>query len=299
MAGHPACSVQTARRGSARRPRRTPGPGASAAADRGDVREVAEVFQPTGVPGVTFAPPDWFAEFRLALRQPGLNIVLAGPSGSGKTTLLQHALARESRRLSQPLHFAARRPADIAAIDHLVSAEHYQGTAVIDDFHRLPVDVQSRVTAYLERLADWEDRTRKLVITGRPRAGQPLVKIGFDTADRVREFHIGRAPGRQVGELVELGEKALNIALEDRPALVAAAGGSLITAQSLCWQLMSQADVEETLPCLTAVPGDLGRAREAVFRELRPKYRQAIAEFTALGGRGDPACVDLLLALDD
>ena len=297
MAGHPACSVQSARRGPARRPRRTPGPGASAAADREDVQEVAEVFQPTGVPGVTSTPPTWFAEFRLALRQPGLNIVLAGPSGSGKTTLLQHALAQEARRLSQPLHFTARRPADIAAIDHLVGTGDHQGIAVIDDFHRLPVDVQSRVTAYLERLADREDRTRKLVITGRPRAGQPLVKVGFDTADRVREFRLGRAPDRQVRELVERGEKALNIALGDKPALVAAAGGSLITAQSLCWHLMSQAGVEKTLPCLTAVPGDLGRACEVVFRELRPKYRQAVAEFTALGDRGDPACVDLLLAL--
>jgi hypothetical protein len=44
------------------------------------VWEVADVFQPTGVPEVTFVQPEWFAEFRMALRQPGLSIVLEGPS---------------------------------------------------------------------------------------------------------------------------------------------------------------------------------------------------------------------------
>jgi hypothetical protein len=271
-------------------------PGAPAPAAGEGRQQVAEVFQPTGVPGVTFTRPAWFAEFRLALRQPGLNIIVEGPSGSGKTTLLQYAIAQDSRLPGEPARFMARDPADIAAIGDLVSG-HHQGIAVIDDFQRLPGDVQSRVTAYLEQLADWEDRTRKLVIAGRPPAAQPLFKVGFDTADRVCEFRLGRAPDRQVLELVEQGEKALNIVFGGKPALVAAAGGSLITAQSLCWHLVSQAGVEETLPGLTAVPADLDRACRAVFRELRLKYRQAVTEFTGLGDRGNPACIDLLLAL--
>jgi hypothetical protein len=258
------------------------------------VHKATEVFQPTGVPGVTFAPPDWFAEFRLALRQPGLNIILEGPSNSGKTTLLQHALAAGSRRSGR---FTARDPASIAGIGDLVSGRRHRGIAVIDDFQRLPATMQSRVAEYLELLADREDRTRKLVIVGRPRAAQSLVRVGFDTASRVREFRLGRAPDRQVLGVIEQGEKALNIAFEDKPGLVAAAGGSLITAQSLCLHLISLAGVEETLPSLTAIPADLRRARRAVFRELRVKYRQAVTEFTALGDRADPASIDLLLAL--
>ena len=272
-------------------------PGALVSFDGERVQDVAEVFQPTGVPGVTFTQPDWFAEFRLALRQPGLNIILEGPSGSGKTTLLQHALAEESRLPGQPALVTARDPASIAAIDDLVSGGLHQGIAVIDDFHRLPGDVQARVMACLELLADREDSTRKLVIAGRPQAAQSLVTVSFDTANRVREFRLGRATDRQVLDLVERGEKALNVTFEDKPALIAAAGGSLITAQSLCWHLMSQADIEETLPSLTAVPTDLGRACKAVSRELRLKYRQAVAEFTTLGDPADPACIDLLLAV--
>ncbi len=131
------------------------------------MHKATEVFQPTGVPGVTFAPPDWFAEFRLALRQPGLNIILEGPSNSGKTTLLRHALAEGSRRSGR---FTARDPASIAGIGDLVSGGRHRGIAVVDDFHRLPVTMQSRVAEYLDLLADREDRTRKLVIAGRPRA---------------------------------------------------------------------------------------------------------------------------------
>ena len=80
------------------------------------VWEVAEVFQPTGVPEVTFVQPEWFAEFLMALRQPGLSIILEGPSGVGKTTLLQHAIEQDARWLSHPRTFTARDPADIAAI---------------------------------------------------------------------------------------------------------------------------------------------------------------------------------------
>ena len=163
------------------------------------VWEVAEVFQPTGVPEVTFVQPDWFAEFLMTLRQPGLSIVLEGPSGVGKTTLLHHAIEQDARRLSQPRTLTARDPADIAAID---------------DFHRLPADLQARVVDYLKLLADRGDRTRKLIIVGIPQTAQSLVRVSFDVANRIRLFRLGWAADRQVIGLIEQGENALNIAFE-------------------------------------------------------------------------------------
>jgi hypothetical protein len=261
------------------------------------VWEVAEVFQPTGVPEVTFVQPEWFAEFLMALRQPGLSIILEGPSGVGKTTLLQHAIERDARRLSHPRTFTARDPADIAAIVDLVSGGDHQGIAAIDDFHRLPTDLQARVVDYLKLLADRGDRTRKLIIVGIPRTAQSLVRVSFDLANRIREFRLGWAGNQQVLGLIEQGENALNIEFDDKLALVQAANGSLITAQSLCWHLMGLARIEETLPDLVAVPTDIDRALERVFRELRLKYHEAVAEFTSLDDRAESACIDMLLAL--
>lgn len=44
--------------------------------------EFADVFKPTGVPTLTFVEPADFVDFRLALRQPGLGIIVEGPSGT-------------------------------------------------------------------------------------------------------------------------------------------------------------------------------------------------------------------------
>jgi GTPase SAR1 family protein len=270
-----------------------PAPGAATAR----VWEVAEVFQPTGVPEVTFVQPEWFAKFLMALRQPGLSIVLEGPSGVGKTTLLQHAIEQDSQRLRQSRMFTARDPVDIAAIADLVRGGDHQGIAAIDDFHRLPTDLQAKVADYLKLLADRGDRRRKLIIVGIPQTAHSLVRISFDLANRIREFRLGWATDRQVLSLLEQGENALNIEFDDKPALVAAAGGSLITAQSLCWHLMGLARIEETLPDLITVSTDIDQARDNVFRELRLKYHEAVAEFTSLDDRAESACIDLLMAL--
>ena len=261
------------------------------------VWEVAEVFQPTGVPEVTFVQPEWFAEFLLALRQPGLSVVLEGPSGAGKTTLLQHAIDQDARRLGQPRRFTARDPAHVTAIADLVSGGDHNGIVAIDDFHRLPADLQAKVVDYLKLLADRGDRTRKLVIVGIPQTAQTLVRISFDIANRIRAFRLGWAADRQILGLIEQGAKALNIAFDDKPALVSAAAGSLITAQSLCAHLMAINRIEETMPALTAVQADVDKARGRVFHELRIKYHEAVAAFASLGGRDDTACIDVLLAL--
>jgi hypothetical protein len=259
--------------------------------------DVAEVFQPTGVPEVTFVQPERFAEFLMALRQPGLCIILEGPSGAGKTTLLQHAIKQAGENIGQPRRLTARDPADIAAITGLVGGDNHQGLVAIDDFHRLPADLQAQVVDHLKLLADRGDRTRKLIIVGIPRTAQSLVRVSFDVANRIRIFQPGWAPDEQILDLIQQGEKALNIEFDDKPALVKAAAGSLITAQALCWHLMGLARIEETLPDGAVVATDIEQARERVIRELRLKYHDAVAEFTSLDDQTEAACIDLLLAL--
>jgi hypothetical protein len=245
-------------------------------------------------------PPDWFAELLTALREPGLSIVLEGPTGCGKTTLLHHALEaieQDAPLLRRPRTFTARDPGDIAAIADLVSGGDHQGIVAIDDFHRLPAESRNRVADYLALLADRGDRSRKLIIAGIPDTQRSPVRASLAAANQTRQFRLGWAPDRQVIGLIEHGEKALNVAFDDKAALVKASSGSLMRAQSLCQHLLGLARIERTLPKLGAVPTDIDWARRSAFGVLKLKYSEPVMEFVLLDYQETTTRIDLLLAL--
>ncbi|WP_256788596.1 TIR domain-containing protein [Frankia sp. AvcI1] len=264
---------------------------------RGRVWEVGEVFQPTGIPEITFVQPKRFVAFGMALRQPGLSIVLEGPSGVGKTTFLRHAIEQDAARLKEPRIFSARVEKDRAEIDAMIGGAGHTGIVAIDDYHRLSANEQGRVVDYLKHLADSGDRTRKLVVVGIPDTARSLVKVSFDVANRIRAFRPGRATDDQINELIDKGERALNISFDDRSAIVRAAAGSLITAQALCWHLLGLARIEETVPEHITIRTDVREARIQVAEELELKYQDAVESFVALDGLAETVCIDLLLGL--
>ncbi len=266
---------------------------------RGQVWDVSDVFRPTGNPEVTFVQPTRFVQFRMSMRQPGLSIVLEGPSGVGKTTLLRHAIEQDTRRLGEPAVLSARTAEDRARIDAMIGGADHSGIVAIDDYHRLSGKQQERVVDYLKYLADTGDRDRKLVIVGIPDTARSLVQVSFDVANRIRAFRPGWATDQQVEELISKGERALNISFDDRQAIVRAAAGSLITAQTLCWHLLGPSRIEETVPDLLVVRTDIHQARLQVAEELELKYQDAVEAFASLDGSDETVCIELLLGLAD
>ncbi len=263
---------------------------------RPPVREVGEVFQPTGTPEVTFVQQQHFLPFKMTLRQPGLSIVLEGPSGLGKTSLLMHAMEQDKARFGEPTVYSARVPRDVEKIDKLVIDGH-DGVIAIDDHHRLSIEQQGRVVDYLKRLADSGARSRKIVVVGIPETARSLVKISPDIANRIRIFRPKAACENELLALVELGEKALNIQFEDKLSIVRASSGSLITAQALCWHLVTMARIEETARSLKTVRTDIRSALELVSEELRIKYHELVEEFAALDDSDETICIELLIGL--
>jgi len=201
-------------------------------ATRPPIREVGEVFQPTGIPEITFVQQKHFIPFRMTLRQPGLSIVLECPSGLGKTTLLTHAIEQDRERFGEPKIYSARIEEHRDEIDRLVVDGH-EGVVAIDDYHRLSMEQQRNVVDYLKQLADSGSRSSKIVIVGIPGTARSLVKISPDIANRIRVFRPKAATQAELLALIDLGEKALNIEFEDKASIAAAASGSLITAQAL------------------------------------------------------------------
>uniref|UniRef100_UPI002AD44B1A TIR domain-containing protein n=1 Tax=Frankia sp. Cr1 TaxID=3073931 RepID=UPI002AD44B1A len=258
-------------------------------------RELGEVFKPAGVPTLTFVEPDDFIEFRLALRQPGLGIVLEGPSGIGKTTMLRHAVSQDCDRLGPVRILSARNPAHLAEISRL--PEGHKGVVAVDDFHRLPAETRDRLADYLKLLADDERPAGKLVVVGIPGTALSLVTVGTDVATRIRVFRLGRATESLILQMIEKGEVALHLRFDNQAEICLAAMGSLLTAQMLCWHLTMMAGIERTVDTLTTVRADIRRARAKVTDSLRLKYQPMVDEFIVLDAATEPLCIELLLRL--
>jgi hypothetical protein len=260
------------------------------------VQELGAVFKPAGIPIATFVEPDDFVEFKMALRQPGLGVVLEGPSGIGKTTLLRHAVKQDADRLGDVAMLSARRPADIPKIRKLLDG--HEGLVAVDDFHRLPGDLQHQLSDYLKLLADDDSGAPgKLTLVGIPGTAQSLVDLAPDVATRIRVFKLGRVAETLLLQMMEKGEAALNITLDGKTDIAMASAGSLLTAQMLCWHLAMMAGIERTVDTTVVVPTDIGRARKKVTDKLRLKYEQMVNDFIVMDDPTEPLCIDLLLAL--
>lgn len=261
------------------------------------VLDLGEVFKQTGVPTLTFVEPEEFFRFRMALRQPGLGIVLEGPSGVGKTTLLRRAVAQDAGRLGDVTIFSARVPADLPKIRNLLGG--HTGLVAVDDFQRLPVDLQDRLADYVKTLADDDTSSGKLIVVGIPGTARELIELGYDVATRIKVFRLGRVRESLLLQMVEKGEVALNITFDRRAEIVMAAAGSLLTAQMLCSTLAMMAGIEQTTPDRITVRTDIERARVEVTEELHLKYQRAVSKFVALDGPSEVSCAELLLALSE
>ncbi len=274
-------------------------PLADATLDR-PVHQLGEVFVKQGEPILTFIEPPLFKDLKLVLLQAGRGVIVEGPSGIGKTTAVLRAISemQGAAKLSQAASvelLSARRQADVARLETI--QQWHQGIAVIDDFHRLPRELNDSVVNHLKYLADTSDRNRKLVIIGIPKTNQTLVDISFDLATRIEVLAFNKVDDDLVLELIRKGESALNIQF-DRPAEIAlAAGGSLNIAQYLCYHLCKKSDTLESQRQPTVVTCQLESAIEDVLIELSRKFREAIRRFIGLGGVTDRTCARLIEAL--
>jgi hypothetical protein len=99
-----------------------------------------EVFKLSGVPTHTFVKPVEYPKLLVALRTAGRGVVIEGPSGIGKTSSVVKALD-ELGLAPATLRLSARKRDDIDIIRELPNISS-AGTVIVDDFHRLQLDVR-------------------------------------------------------------------------------------------------------------------------------------------------------------
>jgi hypothetical protein len=258
---------------------------------------LAQVFVKSGFPEKTFVEPENFALLKLALQQPGRGVVIEGPSGVGKTTSVRKAV-EDLRKGNPNLHLAiegilsARNPADHERLQTI--RDWHENTVIVDDFHRLDIELRQALVDYLKELSDSTSTTKKLAIIGIPRTGQVLVDISFDLATRIDVFTLGKAKDESISQMIEKGEEALNIKFDRKSEIILAANGSLNIAQFLCFNLCASAGIVETQEQTQFIKCDIDAAIKAATIDLERKFGSTIRQLIALGGPEDLTSLHLL-----
>jgi hypothetical protein len=259
-----------------------------------------KVFVRSGFPEVTFVEREDFIFIKLTLQEAGRGIIIEGPSGVGKTTAIKKAIQdlEETKSLSErPIEriLSARNPVDRMALQTL--REWHTGMVIIDDFHRLEPSLRNEIVDYLKELADLGSETKKIVIIGIPRTGQALVHSSFDIATRLDRFTFGPVKDKLILQMIEKGERALNISFDRKVDIVSAAHGSLNLAQFICYNLCALAGVMITQEQMQMVACDIEAAITRLMEVLAEKFEEPMMHFIAMGGPRDVTSLQLLEVL--
>jgi hypothetical protein len=236
-----------------------------------------EVFKLSGVPTYTFVKPAEYSTLLVALRTPGRGVVIEGPSGIGKTSAVARAL-EELGLAPAALRLSARRADDIELIRELPTIRG-AGTVIVDDFHRLPADIRQALADYIKVLADEERHDVKLVVIGINRAGDALIRFAPDLNARIETIAFEANPDEKVRELVELGERALNVSIATRDEIVAAAAGGFYLAQYLSHHSCLHADVLEAQLGHRVIASSFEVVRQRVMEDLARRFMEPALTF--------------------
>ena len=270
-------------------PRVVVGPTPEPAAER---LLLGDVFKESGTPTATFVVPDSFPRLVSALRQPGRGIVIEGPSGIGKTTALRTAIKEVGA--DHVRYLSARRPEDVATVKRIVSG--HEGTAAIDDFHRLDEALRNKIVDHMKYLADAE-LSQKLVIVGIPGTSKSLVDLSFDLATRIEVIRMAKVGDGTINAMIEKGEVALNVQFDRKADIIRESGGSLNIAQMLCHDIAAREGITQTQSKPALVHSDLEQATSDVMDTMRLKFGNVVNCFASLGRTDDRICIELLQEL--
>lgn len=236
-----------------------------------------EVFKVSGVPGVTFVEPVRYAEVLVSIQTPGRCMILEGPSGIGKSTLVEKVLDALGKS-DQALVLRPRLKADVEFIEALPTIGEI-GTVIVDDFHRLSDDIKAKLSDFMKVLADEGADHSKLILIGINKAGHQLVQYAHDLGLRLDVFRLESNPDEKIYEMIEQGEKALNITFKDRDRIVSKAQGSFQIAQLLCHKLCVLSGVTKTQGGVRLIDKSIDVALEDVMVDLARIFKTSAVTF--------------------
>jgi hypothetical protein len=221
--------------------------------------------------------PVEYNQLIVALRTAGRGIVVEGPSGIGKTTALMRAVDSLHMK-EQVTSLSGRRTEDIGLIKELPSMRDV-GIVLIDDFHRLENKIKKDIADHLKLLADEESIGSKIIILGINQAGQTLIEFASDLNNRLEVIRFEANPDEKILELLNKGQKSLNISLNVVDDIVAASNGSFYIAQMLASQICIDANVLESNQEMQRVEVSFEFSKSKVFDRLSRSFKSRATAF--------------------
>jgi len=240
---------------------------------------IEDVFVTEGVPEYTFISPPNMNEIMIDIRRKGKPVIIEGQSGTGKTTCVKKILEKLGKSFGA-LYLSARKPADIIKINDIVE-KSLNGIFVLDDFHRLPADLQENLANIAKLSAEEEDSSKypKLIIIGINQVGTTLIQLVPDIAKRIGIHKIQQATKEKTIELVNRGCCQLGIRIEKIERIYDESNGDYWLTQQLSQSICTMNDVTEKVDAEIVIDFELDDLRGKVIEKLKSSYNEAVKEF--------------------
>lgn len=238
-----------------------------------------EVFVTEGIPQYTFVKPPNYNEILLDIRRKGKPVIIEGQSGTGKTTTAKQIINQLSTDLVIQ-YLTARTSNDIEKIIGVVNSRP-SGYFIIDDFHRLSVDLQESLANIAKTAAETQDEALpKLIIIGINQVGSSLISLVHDIAKRCGIHRIEPGSEKIIIELINVGAEKLNIQIEEPDRIYKESKGDYWLTQRLCQTICTKNDVLDYQEEVKILDFNLASIRKTMVTQLANSYKEPVKEFS-------------------
>ncbi len=242
---------------------------------------VEDVYKDSGIPTYTFVEPNEYTKIIVALRTKGKCLVVEGPSGIGKTTCIIKGLEYLGIDNASYKILTPRKRNDKTSIDQILSDNKDKGIIIIDDFHLLSKDVKIALSDLMKTIADEEREDLKLVLIGINRAGDSLIDLAPDLNNRITTVKFEINPDKKILELINKGEKELNINIKYKENIVRKSNGSFHITQLLCKELCIIEGLIQTSIEYRELETDINCVVDKIMVDLTRVFDNKAKEFAA------------------
>ncbi len=241
--------------------------------------DITEVFVTEGLPKFTYVQPPNFNEILIDVKKVGKPVVIEGQSGTGKTSTILKILSDIKDEVNFT-YYSARKREDVINILKLIN-EPRAGNFVIDDFHRLVDSFKISLSNIAKIAADEgaDSKYPKLVIIGINQTGSELLNLSPDIAKRCGIHKIKPGSEEVIMNIIESGEKLLNIKFLRPKSIYTESKGDYWLTQLLCQTFCLQNDVLKTQVNERIVSSNIKDIRKSIIDRLENSYNIIVKEF--------------------